>query len=162
MRSWIIAPVTLIWAALVAATCLSWWSVTSGRVPSFEATTIVMMIAAMKARLVILHFMNLKMAPRLWRFVFEGWVMLSTCVILGGHWYAQQPSFEPVKRELHVSAGPNSPATWDEVARLGAWPLGCASAERCGWLKAPFGDALGDLRAHDKVRRGKESRHAIR
>lgn len=81
-------PVTLVWAALVLATCAAWWSASGGAVPSFEATAIVMIIAAVKARLVILHFMDLKEAPRPWRFLFEGWVVLSTCVILGGYWYA--------------------------------------------------------------------------
>ncbi len=81
-------PVTLVWAALVLATCVAWWSASHGVFPSFEATAIVMIIAAVKARLVILHFMDLKKAPRPWRFLFEGWVVLSTCVILGGYWYA--------------------------------------------------------------------------
>ena len=31
--------------------------------------------------------MDLKAAPRSWRFVFEAWVVLSTSVILGGYWY---------------------------------------------------------------------------
>jgi caa(3)-type oxidase subunit IV len=88
MRPLVLQPVTLVWAALVVATCAAWWWANAAAVPSFEATAIVMIIAAIKARLVILHFMDLKEAPRSWRFLFEGWVVLSTCVILGGYWYA--------------------------------------------------------------------------
>jgi caa(3)-type oxidase subunit IV len=87
MRQSIVQPVSFIWAVLVVATCFAWWSAKGGAVPSCEATAIVMTIAAVKARLVILHFMDLKAAPRMWRLLFEGWVLLSTCVILCGYWY---------------------------------------------------------------------------
>jgi caa(3)-type oxidase subunit IV len=87
MRQSIVQPVSIVWAALVLATCFAWWSAKGGVVPSSEATAIVMTIAAVKARLVILHFMDLKAAPRTWRLLFEGWVLLSTCVILCGYWY---------------------------------------------------------------------------
>jgi heme/copper-type cytochrome/quinol oxidase subunit 4 len=88
MRSLVVHPVALVWAALVLATGLAWWSANGGVVPSFEAAAIVMIVAAVKARLVILHFMDLKAAPLPWRLVFEAWVALSTGVILGGYWYA--------------------------------------------------------------------------
>jgi hypothetical protein len=87
MRSLVVQPVTLVWVALVLATGLAWWSANGGIVSSFEATAIVVIVAAVKARLVILHFMDLKAAPRSWRLVFEAWVVLSTGVILGGYWY---------------------------------------------------------------------------
>jgi cytochrome c oxidase subunit 4 len=87
MRSLVVQPVTFVWATLVLATGLAWWSANGGVVSSFEATAIVVIVAAVKARLVILHFMDLKAAPRSWRFVFEAWVVLSTSVILGGYWY---------------------------------------------------------------------------
>jgi len=87
MRTLVVQPVTVVWIALVLATGLAWWSANGGIVSSFEATAIVMIVAAVKARLVILHFMDLKAAPRSWRFVFEAWVVLSTAVILGGYWY---------------------------------------------------------------------------
>jgi hypothetical protein len=87
MRTLIVRPVSFVWAALVLATGLAWWSANGGVVSSFEATAIVVIVAAVKARLVILHFMDLKAAPLSWRFVFEAWVVLSTSVILGGYWY---------------------------------------------------------------------------
>ena len=88
MRGLVVQPVTLVWVVLMLATCLTWWSAKGGALSPIEATPIVMVIAAIKARLVILHFMNLKGAPRSWRLLFEGWVVASTAVILGGYWYA--------------------------------------------------------------------------
>jgi len=87
MRSLVARPVTFVWAALVLATGLAWWSANGGVVSSIEATAIVVIVAAVKARLVILHFMDLKEAPRSWRLLFEAWVVLATAVILGGYWY---------------------------------------------------------------------------
>jgi heme/copper-type cytochrome/quinol oxidase subunit 4 len=80
---------TLVWVLLVLATGVSWWSARGGAISSGEATAIVMLVAAVKARSVILHFMDLKHAPLVWRCLFEGWVALCTVVILGGYWYAR-------------------------------------------------------------------------
>jgi hypothetical protein len=88
MRGLVVQPVTFVWIVLMLATCVTWWSAKGGAVPPIEATAIVMVVAAVKARLVILHFMKLKEAPPSWRLLFEGWVVLSTAVILGGYWYA--------------------------------------------------------------------------
>jgi heme/copper-type cytochrome/quinol oxidase subunit 4 len=88
MRGLVVQPATLVWIVLMLATCLTWWSAKGGAVPPIEATAIVMVVAAVKARLVILHFMKLKGAPPSWRLLFEGWVVVSTAVILGGYWYA--------------------------------------------------------------------------
>jgi heme/copper-type cytochrome/quinol oxidase subunit 4 len=113
MRPLILKPVTAVWAALVLATCVAWWSASGGAVPSFEATAIVMIVAAVKARLVILHFMDLKGAPRPWRLLFEGWVVLTTCVILGGYWYAIDTA-GPHEAEARVA----SPGQGDPLAAL--------------------------------------------
>jgi heme/copper-type cytochrome/quinol oxidase subunit 4 len=88
MRALVVQPATFVWLVLMLATCVTWWSAKGGAVPPIEATVIVMVVAAVKARLVILHFMKLKGAPPSWRLLFEGWVVVSTTVILGGYWYA--------------------------------------------------------------------------
>jgi heme/copper-type cytochrome/quinol oxidase subunit 4 len=88
MRGLVVQSATLVWVVLMLATCVTWWSANGGAVPPVEATAIVMGVAAVKARLVILHFMKLKGAPPSWRLLFEGWVVVSTTVILGGYWYA--------------------------------------------------------------------------
>jgi heme/copper-type cytochrome/quinol oxidase subunit 4 len=89
MRQLCLQPVTLVWALLVLATGFSWWSANGGAMSSVEATSIVMVVAAVKARFVILDFMDLKRAPLSWRLLFEGWVALCAVVILGGYWYAR-------------------------------------------------------------------------
>ena len=48
-----------------------------------------MLIVAAKGRAVALHFMELKAAPPVWRLVVEAWVLLSTGMIAGLHWFAQ-------------------------------------------------------------------------
>jgi len=89
MQNLVRQPATFVWALLVLATAVSWWSASGGAIASGEATAIVMLLAALKARAVILHFMELKRAPLAWRLVFEGWVAACTVVILGGYWYAR-------------------------------------------------------------------------
>ena len=89
MRGLVRQPVTLVWALLVLATAVSWWSASGGAIASGEATAIVMLVAAVKARAVIRQFMDLKRAPLAWRLVFEGWVAVCTVVIFGGYWYAR-------------------------------------------------------------------------
>jgi caa(3)-type oxidase subunit IV len=78
---------TVVWVALSLATCVSWW-LAENRGSAAGATVIIMLIAAFKARLVLLHFMELKTAPLPWRFLFEGWVVIFTGVILAGYWVA--------------------------------------------------------------------------
>ena len=89
MKDLVRQPATLVWLLLVLATGVSWWSARGGAISSGEATAIVMLVAAFKARAVALHFMDLKHAPLVWRLVFEGWAVVCACVILGGYWYAR-------------------------------------------------------------------------
>lgn len=46
--------------------------------------TAVMLIAAIKARVVIIHYMELGHAPLAWRIAFEAWIVIATIIILGG------------------------------------------------------------------------------
>jgi hypothetical protein len=46
--------------------------------------TAVMLIAAIKARVVIIHYMELGHAPLGWRIAFEAWIVIATVIILGG------------------------------------------------------------------------------
>jgi hypothetical protein len=77
-----------VWLSLLAATLAGWWlaehqSAARGTVP------LIMLIAAAKARAVVLHFMELKAAPLIWRLVFEAWVLLSTGMVVGLHWFSR-------------------------------------------------------------------------
>jgi len=79
---------TLVWLVLVFATSLSWWLVEHHAVPARVATTAALAIAAFKARLVFLHFMELRTAPLVWRALFEAWALLCAGAILAGYWLA--------------------------------------------------------------------------
>jgi heme/copper-type cytochrome/quinol oxidase subunit 4 len=69
---------TPIWALLFFATCISWALGTyrlAGSGVSLELASIaVMLIAMIKIRFVLIHFMELKHAPWIWRALFETWV----------------------------------------------------------------------------------------
>jgi ABC-type uncharacterized transport system permease subunit len=79
---------TRAWIILVAAALASWLlTERSGTVRI--GTSLVMLIAAFKVRLVVGHFMELKYQPRPWRIVFDGWALIVTIIILGGYWIAE-------------------------------------------------------------------------
>jgi caa(3)-type oxidase subunit IV len=71
---------TAVWAALVLATLLSWWVGAAHGLPGDLgprwAVPLLLLVAFVKIRLVGLHFMELRAAPRLLRGLFEGWVVL--------------------------------------------------------------------------------------
>ena len=70
------------------ATCASTWWLKSGASTSMAATAAILVIAAVKVRLVIIHFMELKHAPWTWRVFFEAWVVVFPGVILTAFWLA--------------------------------------------------------------------------
>lgn len=67
---------TGIWAILVGLTTLSWALATThglGASGHQRASVVILAVALFKARLVGLHFMNLRRSPGVVRAVFEGW-----------------------------------------------------------------------------------------
>ena len=82
------AHATAVWLVLVLATSVAWWLVEHDSVPARVATTAALVIGALKARLVFLHFMELRAAPLPWYLLFEAWVLLCTGTILWGYWIA--------------------------------------------------------------------------
>jgi cytochrome c oxidase subunit IV len=80
---------TVVWLVLIAATGLSWWLVERHALTAQVATTAALCIAAFKSRLVLLHFMELRTAPLLWRLLFEAWALLCVGFIVGGYWLAR-------------------------------------------------------------------------
>lgn len=71
---------TLVWLALLLLTALSWFITSDDhglRYLSQSAITAILLgVAMFKARLVILHFMEIGEAPVALRLVFEAWVLL--------------------------------------------------------------------------------------
>jgi hypothetical protein len=80
----------LVWLSLVLLTMLSWWL---SKDPSDSATfdvkagtTAIMLVGFFKARLVGMHFMELRRAPWILRGAFESWIVLVCGVILFVYW----------------------------------------------------------------------------
>lgn len=64
-----------VWLLLMAATIVTTWVLTKDGFPVRVATVAIVLIAAIKVRLVLLHFMELRHAPLPLRLVFEAWVI---------------------------------------------------------------------------------------
>ena len=75
-------PVTMVWAALMLATCASTWLLSGNSVTPEVATVAIMLIGAVKVRFVIRHFMEVRRAPLVLQVVCEGWLVAVTALIL--------------------------------------------------------------------------------
>jgi heme/copper-type cytochrome/quinol oxidase subunit 4 len=75
-------PVSIVWAALMLATCASTWLLSKNSVTPEVATVAVMLLAAVKVRLVMWHFMEVRRAPLALRLVCDGWLFAVTALIL--------------------------------------------------------------------------------
>ena len=78
-------PAHRAWLVLMVATATTWYL---GEVGAAGTSAIVAMllIAFVKGRLVILDFMELREAPRMWRVLLEGWLILVSGLILLAYW----------------------------------------------------------------------------
>jgi hypothetical protein len=76
-------PASLAWMVLMLATCITTWGLSTDAFLPTVATLGTFLIAAFKARLVLLHFMELRHAPLPWRLLMEAWVVATTAAILG-------------------------------------------------------------------------------
>lgn len=78
-------PVNRAWLVLMVATAITW---VLGEVGAAGTGAIVgiLLIAFIKGGLVILDFMELREAPKLWRFLLEGWMLLVGSLILLAYW----------------------------------------------------------------------------
>ena len=75
-------PVSIVWAALMLATYTSTWLLSNNSVTAEVATVAVMVIAVVKVRLVMRHFMEVRRAPVALRFVCDGWLLAVTALIV--------------------------------------------------------------------------------
>jgi heme/copper-type cytochrome/quinol oxidase subunit 4 len=75
-------PVSIVWAALMLATYATTWLLSNNSVTPEVATVTIMLIAAVKVRLVMRHFMEVRRAPLALRFVCDGWLLAVTALIL--------------------------------------------------------------------------------
>jgi caa(3)-type oxidase subunit IV len=81
----------LVWLGLVAATLAGWW-LAEHQGAGHWTVLLIMLIAAAKARAVVLHFMELGAAPLRWRLFFEAWVLLSAGTVAGLYWLSRNPA----------------------------------------------------------------------
>lgn len=70
---------------LLLATGLTFWLGESGAAgPAIVAS--ILLLACLKGRLIVLHFMELRDAPLLWRALLEGWLLVVSGAILLAYW----------------------------------------------------------------------------
>lgn len=81
MRTHLKNPAHRAWLLLILATGLTWWLGEVGAA-GMAAIIAMLVIAAIKGRLIILDFMELRGAPLLWRLLLEGWLLLVSSLIL--------------------------------------------------------------------------------
>ena len=78
-------PAHRAWLVLLVATGITWQLGEAGAAGTL-AIVAMLAIAFVKGRLVILDFMELRDAPRLWRVLLEGWLILVSSLILLAYW----------------------------------------------------------------------------
>lgn len=80
---------TVVWGVLVAATLMSWYLGTDHGFSSHVAvTTLVLVVALAKARLVGRYFMDLRQAPARLRGLFDVYCVAVCGVLLGIYYFA--------------------------------------------------------------------------
>ena len=78
------ARITAVWLLLMALTVVSTWGLSKDLLPDDVATAGILALAALKVRLVMLDFMELRGAPPAGRLIFEAWSVLvpATLIVL--------------------------------------------------------------------------------
>lgn len=79
--------VTVVWVALMVATCASTWTLAETAPTPGVAVTGIFLIAALKVRYIMLDFMELREAPIPTQVAFQLWIVGVTLIILG-FWFA--------------------------------------------------------------------------
>lgn len=81
MRTVLRHRAALVYVLLVVATAVA-WGMAEGRAASTKVTAFVVIIAAIKQRAVMLHFMELRHAPIVWRCIVEAFVAVPAAGVL--------------------------------------------------------------------------------
>jgi caa(3)-type oxidase subunit IV len=74
--------VSVVWLFLVLATLASGWMPSHHHLEGRWAVVVLLAIAAIKARMIVLHYMELKHSPLTWRIFFEAWVLLVSFIVI--------------------------------------------------------------------------------
>lgn len=75
---------TLVWLVLMVATAASTWWLAGEAHGVGLASAAILVIAGVKVRLVLIHFMELGRAPWAWRLPLEAWPLLVVAGLLCG------------------------------------------------------------------------------
>lgn len=76
-------PAVVIWAFLFGATCMSWFLVGNTAGNRALSTIGIIIIALIKIRLVITHFMEIRYAPLLLQWMFDAWLLIVGVAMIG-------------------------------------------------------------------------------
>lgn len=89
MRHVLIRSDTVVWVLLVGLTLLVWTEplLTLEAVPAAASATFLVLMAAVKVRLIGLHFMELRTAPLALRGLFEAWLVVVAVVLTSILWF---------------------------------------------------------------------------
>jgi len=82
----------LVWLVLVSATGLSWWlgadrGLGAGTAPA-TVTGMILLVAFIKVRLVIRHFMEIRRAPLVLKLLCDAWILIVATTIMGLYLFA--------------------------------------------------------------------------
>lgn len=91
MLTYVRNPLTVVWALLTTVTVVSWLTARGGgaaHVLNPLVTVVVLLIAAVKAHLVIWHFMEVRHAPTWLKATTTAWVVVLFAGLLGFYFAA--------------------------------------------------------------------------
>ena len=91
MLTYVRNPLTVVWALLTTVTVVSWLTARGGgaaHVLNPLVTVVVLLIAAVKAHLVIWHFMEVRHAPTWLKATTTAWVIVLFAGLLGFYFAA--------------------------------------------------------------------------
>ncbi|KWX24383.1 prokaryotic cytochrome C oxidase subunit IV family protein [Mycolicibacterium wolinskyi] len=78
----VIRRITVVWATLCVVTVVSWWLGHGAAVASVPITVSVVALAAIKCRLIIREFMEVRTAPAWLRFGTDAWLAALSATVL--------------------------------------------------------------------------------
>ncbi len=73
----------LTWFFLVCASVATWLLIEGRGMSASASVSLILLIAVIKVRMIVLHYMELKHAPLHWRLAFELWPVIAASLILG-------------------------------------------------------------------------------
>lgn len=74
--------ITLVWAFLVGLTLFSGWFHASHVATGALYGVILLFAASLKARMLIMYYMEIRHAPLPWRLAFELWLLVTTLALM--------------------------------------------------------------------------------